>query len=183
LPQGQIGNVCFKGIQTFAGYVDDPKATAEALSRDGYLYTGDLGWVDAKGLHFSGRAKWVIKPAGNQVFPGDIEEHFAKLADKVGGCGVVGVDHPLWSEAVVAFVEKRPGAELTEVELRRHARGLTSYMRPLHYVIVEAGELPLNRVAKVDTLRLKEMAKEEVKRLRERGRWDHQAVEEQDGDC
>jgi acyl-CoA synthetase (AMP-forming)/AMP-acid ligase II len=179
LPAGQIGHVCFKGVQTFAGYVNDPKATAAALSTDGYLYTGDLGYVDEKGLHFSGRAKWVIKPAGNQVFPGDIEEHFAKMADKAGGCGVVGVDHSLWSEAVVAFIEKRPDVELTEVELRRHARGLTSYMRPLHYVILEPGTLPLNRVAKVDTLRLKDLALEEVRRLRERGRWDRQPVEDE----
>jgi hypothetical protein len=74
-------------------------------------------------------------------------------------------------EAIVAFVEKKPGAELTEADLRRHARGLTSYMRPLHYVIVEPGQLPLNRVAKVDTLRLKEMAEKEVRELKERGRW------------
>lgn len=180
LPEGSIGHVCFKGIQTFAGYVNDREATAAAISKDGYLYTGDLGWVDGKGLHFSGRAKFVIKPAGNQVFPGDIEEHFAKLADKVAGCGVVGVDHALWSEAIVAFIEKRPGVELTEVELRRHARGLTSYMRPLHYVIVEPGALPLNRVAKVDTLRLREMAQAEVKALRERGRWDRQPAGAED---
>jgi acyl-CoA synthetase (AMP-forming)/AMP-acid ligase II len=179
LPAGQIGHVCFKGVQTFAGYANDPKATAAALSADGYLYTGDLGFVDEKGLHFSGRAKWVIKPAGNQVFPGDIEEHFAKLSEKVAACGVVGVDHSLWSEAVFAFIEKRPGVELTEVELRRHARGLTSYMRPLHYVILEPGTLPLNRVAKVDTLRLKDLALEEVRRLRERGRWDRQPVEDE----
>ncbi|HPT28538.1 MAG TPA: class I adenylate-forming enzyme family protein [Bryobacteraceae bacterium] len=180
LAEGQIGHVCFKGIQTFDGYVNDPAATAAAASKDGYLYTGDLGWVDGKGLHFSGRAKFVIKPAGNQVFPGDIEEHFAKLTDKVGGCGVVGVEHALWSEAVVAFVEKLPGVDLTEVELRRHARGLTSYMRPLHYVILEPGTLPLNRVAKVDAMRLKDLALEEVRRLRERGRWDRQPVENED---
>jgi acyl-CoA synthetase (AMP-forming)/AMP-acid ligase II len=180
LTPGQIGHVCFKGVQTFAGYVNDPEATAAAISKDGHLYTGDLGWLDSKGLHFSGRAKFVIKPAGNQVFPGDIEEHFARLADKVAGCGVVGVQHALWSEGIVAFVEKRPGADLTEVELRRHARGLTSYMRPLHYVIVEPGALPLNRVAKVDTLRLREMAQAEVKALRERGRWDRRPVEDED---
>ncbi len=72
----------------------------------------------------------------------------------------------------MAFVEKKPGAELTEPDLRRHAKGLTSYMRPLHYVLVESGQLPLNRTAKVDILRLQQMAAEEVARLRERGRWD-----------
>jgi fatty-acyl-CoA synthase len=178
LPDGTIGHVCFKGPQTFAGYLNDPEATSRVLSSDGYLYTGDLGWRDAAGLHFSGRAKWVIKPGGNLVFPGDVEEHFCRLTEKVASCGVVGVEHALWSEGIVAFVEKRPGIELTEPELRRHARALTSYMRPLHYVIVGPGGLPLNRVAKIDTLRLKTLAEEEVRQLRQRGRWDRGPVEE-----
>lgn len=169
---GEVGHVCFKGPQTFLGYVNDPEATRRAISSDGWLYTGDLGFLAADGLHFSGRAKWVIKPAGNQVFPGDVEEYLSQLSDKVASVGVVGVEHKVWSEAIVAFVEKRPGVELTETEMRRHARGMTSYMRPRHYVIVEPGQLPLNRVAKVDTLTLSGWAGEEVRKLRERGRWD-----------
>lgn len=177
LPEGEIGHVCFRGPQTFAGYVNNEEATRRTVSSDGWLYTGDMGWMDAQGLHFNGRAKWVIKPAGYQVFPGDVEDHICQLADKVASCGVVGVPHPIWVEAIVAFVEKRPGAELTEAELRRHARALTSYKRPLHYVILEPGQMPLNRVAKVDTLRLKEMATEEVRRLQERGRWKSETME------
>jgi acyl-CoA synthetase (AMP-forming)/AMP-acid ligase II len=113
----------------------------------------------------------VIKPAGNQVFPGDIENHFAQL-DAVAAMAVVGHEHSLWSEAIIAFVERKPDTALTEADLRRHARGLTSSMRPLHYVIVEAGQLPLNRTAKVDVLKLQQLAVEEVARLRARGRWD-----------
>ncbi|MBI4892667.1 MAG: acyl--CoA ligase [Acidobacteria bacterium] len=177
LPDGQIGHVCFKGPQTFAGYVADPDATRQAISTDGYLYTGDMGYRSAKGLHFAGRARFVIKPAGYQVFPGDVENHFAQLEDKVAACGVVGVAHPIWIEAIVAFVERKPGAEITEAELRRHARSLTSYMRPLHYVIVEAGQLPLNRVAKIDNLKLKEMAEAEVELLKARGRWQTESVD------
>lgn len=178
LPAGEIGHVCFRGPQTFSGYVGDEEATRRTISTDGWLYTGDMGFVDAQGLHFSGRAKWVIKPAGYQVFPGEVEEHICALSDKVASCGVVGVPHPIWVEAIMAFVEKKPGAELTEAELRRHARSLTSYKRPLHYVIVEPGQLPLNRVAKVDTLRLREMAEAEVRRLQERGRWAEETLEE-----
>jgi len=178
LPPGEIGHVCFRGPQTFAGYVNDEEATRGAISTDGWLYTGDVGYVDAQGLHFNGRAKWVIKPAGYQVFPGDVEDYICTLSDKVASCGVVGVPHPIWVEAIVAFVEKRPGAELTEAELRRHARGLTSYKRPLHYVILEPGQMPLNRVAKVDALRLKELALEEVRRLQERGRWAAEPMED-----
>ncbi|GIU76032.1 MAG: long-chain-fatty-acid--CoA ligase [Bryobacteraceae bacterium] len=178
LPEGRIGHVCFRGPQTFAGYVNDDEATRRTISTDGWLYTGDMGFADARGLHFNGRAKWVIKPAGYQVFPGDVEEHIAALSDKVAACGVVGVPHPIWVEAIVAFVEKKPGVDLTEAELRRHARALTSYKRPLHYVILEPGQMPLNRVAKVDTLRLKELAEAEVERLKQRGRWATEAVED-----
>jgi len=131
-----------------------------------------MGLVDEQGaLRFSGRARWVLKPAGYQVFPGDIENHIAQLP-QVANAGAVGHEHRIWSEGIIAFVEKRPGAELTEAELRKHARSLTSYMRPLHYVILEPGTMPLNRTAKVDIVKLQEMAKEEVARLRERGRWD-----------
>jgi acyl-CoA synthetase (AMP-forming)/AMP-acid ligase II len=178
LPAGEIGHVCFRGPQTFAGYVGDEEATRRTISSDGWLYTGDMGFVDAQGLHFHGRAKWVIKPAGYQVFPGEVEEHICALSDKVASCGVVGVPHPIWVEAIMAFVEKKPGADLTEAELRRHARALTSYKRPLHYVIVEPGQMPLNRVAKVDTLRLKEWAEAEARRLQERGRWAAETWEE-----
>jgi acyl-CoA synthetase (AMP-forming)/AMP-acid ligase II len=169
---GEIGHVCFSGPQTFLGYVNDPEATAATLSKDGWLYTGDMGRVDECGLHFSGRAKWVLKPSGYQVFPGDVETHFSSLAGKVANIGVVGHPHRIWSEGIMAFVEKRPGADLTEAELRKHARSLTAYMRPLHYVILDPGAMPLNRTAKVDVIRLQELAKEEVDRLRERGRWD-----------
>ncbi len=131
-----------------------------------------MGYKDGTGLHFSGRSKWVIKPAGYQVFPGDVEDHFCKLQDTVRECGAIGVEHRLISEGIVAFVEKKPGADVAVQELRRHARSLTSYMRPHHYVLLEPGQMPLNRVAKVDYLRLQEMARVEIQRLRSRGGWD-----------
>lgn len=172
LPAGEIGAVCFRGPQTFLGYVNDPAATARALSTDGYLYTGDMGYVDAQGLHFAGRAKWIIKPKGYQVYPGQVEDFLCELRDKVASAGVVGAAHEVFSEGIVAFVEPRPGVALSAEELRRHAEGMASYMRPLHYVILEPGALPLNRVAKTDYVTLSEMAKAEVSRLREAGGWD-----------
>jgi acyl-CoA synthetase (AMP-forming)/AMP-acid ligase II len=164
--------VCFRGAQTFLGYVNDPTATARAISRDGFLYTGDLGYKDAAGLHLTGRDKWVIKSLGYQIFPGDVERHICGLAEKVANCVVVGVAHEVVSEAVVAVVEKRPGVELTHKELDRHARTLASYMRPRHWIILEAGQMPLNRVAKPDYVRAQEMARQEIAALRERGEWD-----------
>jgi acyl-CoA synthetase (AMP-forming)/AMP-acid ligase II len=159
LGEGAIGHVCFRGPQTFLGYVNNPEATAQTVSRDGWLYTGDMGRVGAGGLQLAGRAKWVIKPAGYQVFPAEVEE-FLMRHDKVQACGVVGAPHEVFSEAIVAFVEPKPGVELTVAEMARHARGMASYMRPGRWVLLAPGGLPLNRVAKTDYLRLQSMAGE-----------------------
>lgn len=172
LPAGEIGHVCFRGPQTFLGYVNDPAATAATVSRDGFLYTGDLGTMDAAGLHLTGREKWVIKTMGYQIYPGDVERHICALEEKVANCVVVGVAHEVVSEAVVAVVEKRPGAELNLAELERHARSLTSYMRPRHWIILESGQMPLNRVVKPDYLRAQQMARQEIAQLRAQGEWD-----------
>ncbi|MGA2961663.1 MAG: class I adenylate-forming enzyme family protein [Candidatus Korobacteraceae bacterium] len=171
LPEGEVGHICFHGPQTFLGYLNDPEATARTISRDGFLYTGDLGFKDSEGIHFSARAKWVIKPSGYQVFPSDVENHFCVLAE-VAACAVVGVAHALISEAIVAFVEIKPGAELSYSMLERHARELATYMRPRHFVLLQPSGMPLNRVAKPDYLRLREMAEREIGELREKGKWD-----------
>ena len=173
MPAGANGAICFSGPQTFMYYVNAPEATAKTISSDGFIYTGDLGFVDDKGLHFSGREKWVIKPKGYQVFPAQVEEQIAELQEKVAMVGVVGVEHEIFSEGIVAFVEKKPGVTLGVPELKAHAKeAMAAYMRPLHYEIVEAGEFPLNRVAKTDYVTLSERATAIVKALREQGAWD-----------
>lgn len=172
LPQGEVGHVCFRGPQTFLGYVGDEEATTKAISRDGFLYTGDLGRMDATGLHLTGRAKWVIKSLGFQVFPGDVEAHVCALSQKVATCVAVGVEHAVASEAVVAVVEIRPGVELDARELDRHARMLPSYMRPRHWILLEPGKMPQNRVGKPDHTRVQQMADEAIAQLRAVGEWD-----------
>jgi len=173
LPDGQTGHICFTGPQTFLGYVDDPEATARAISSDGVMYTGDMGHKDEAGLHFSGRKKWVIKPKGYQVFPAQVEEQIAELKGLVGMVGVVGVEHEVFSEGIVAFVEKKPGVDLRVEQLQRHAqKTLAAYMRPLHWVLIEAGQFPLNRVAKTDYVTLSQRAAELVAELRATGGWD-----------
>ena len=69
-------------------------------------------------------------------------------------------------------MEKKAGVELTVQELDRHARTLAPYMRPRHWILLEAGQMPLNRVVKPDYLRAQEMARQAIAALRERGEWD-----------
>ncbi len=172
LPDGEIGHICFRGPQTFAGYVNDPEATARTISRDGFLYTGDLGYKNNRVVHLSGRAKWVIKSFGYQVFPGDVEAHIGDFPEKVMSCIVVGVAHEVAGEGIVAIVEKRPAVELSTQELERHTRTLATYMRPRHWIVVDPGQMPLNRLGKPDHQRAQQIANEEIAKLRSSGNWD-----------
>lgn len=172
LEDGEIGNVCFKGPQTFLCYLNDPEATSQAISTDNFLYTGDMGYSDDQGLHLTGRAKAIIKPKGFQVFPGQIEEHFCKLSGKVYNSVVIGLEHEVFGEAILAFIEKRPGTELTIEELNEHAMGLPSYMRPLNYVVTEMNSLPLSCFGKIDYIKLREIGEKVVEGLRSKGGWD-----------
>ncbi len=172
VPDGDVGEICFSGPQVFIGYVNNEEAYRRTVSKEGICYTGDLGYKGEKGLHFSGRSKLVMKPKGYQVHPAQVEDHFAQLADRVACCGAVSAPHEVFSEGVVLFVEPKPGAEVRIEDLDHHAKGIASYMRPSHYVILEPGSLPLNRVAKTDYVKLKECAMKEIEQLRSSGGWD-----------
>jgi acyl-CoA synthetase (AMP-forming)/AMP-acid ligase II len=174
LPPGEEGEVCFAGPQVFLGYLRDPEATARAVSSDGVLYTGDLGsYTRERGLRLHGRAKLVVKPKGYQVFPGDVEEHIVgALAGRVAAAAVVGAEHAVFSEGIVAFVEAAAGATVTAQEVHAACGDIASYARPSHVEIVAPGGIPLNRVAKTDYLLLRERAAALVARLRSEGGWD-----------
>ena len=127
---------------------------------------------DETGLHFTGRSKLVIKPKGYQVFPTQVEEHFAALRAKVASVGAVGAPHELFSEGIVLFVEKHAGVELDADELMEHSKGIAAYMRPSHFEIMEQGQFPLNRINKTDYVLLKEKAIQLIDTLRAQGAWD-----------
>lgn len=174
LPDGEAGEICFSGPQVFIDYVNNPEAYRKTVSTDGVCYTGDLGYISDRGLAFSGRSKLVIKPKGYQVHPGQIESHFGELRDQVANCGAVGAPHDVFTEGIVLFVELKPDVTLTREELEAHAKGIAGYMRPSHYVLLESGTFPLNRVAKTDYVVLSQRAQEEVEQLRGECGWDQE---------
>lgn len=171
--KGEIGEICFSGPQIFLGYLNDPDNTRKTISKEGICYTGDLGYYDEKGLHFAGRSKLVIKPKGYQVYPDDVEHHISeKLKGKVNMVAVVGAEHNVYSEAIIAFVEPLQGVEITPEDVIKACDDISAYSRPSHVEIVKPGQFPLNRVAKTDYVLLKEEAKKIVERLRSEGKWD-----------
>ena len=130
MPCGQIGEVAVRAPQLMAGYWERPKETAEMI-RDGWLYTGDLGYLDEDGyLSIVDRKKDVIKPSGFQVWPREVEEVIA-THPAVQEVGVAGVPDPKSGEAVKAYVVLREGMTATEADIKEHCRkSLTGYKVP-----------------------------------------------------
>ncbi len=159
LAPGQVGEVCVRGDVVMRGYWKDPEATAKAL-RDGWLWTGDLGSMDADGfLTLKDRSKDLIVSGGSNIYPREVEE--VLLAHPaVAEASVVGRPDREWGEAVVAFVvprEKAPDpAELDRFCLDHIAR----FKRPKEYRFVQ--RLPKNNYGKVLKTELrKALAREE----------------------
>ncbi len=174
LPDGEIGEVCFSGPQVFKGYFGNEEATRKTISKDGWCYTGDLGFKDNKGLHLAGRSKFVIKPKGYQVYPPQIEAEVEKVPE-VAMAGVVGARHEIHSEGVVLYVELKKRKQMPdEATLRKkilaQCDNLPAYMRPNLIIFID--EMPLNRVDKTDYKILNERVKQDVDAERARGGWD-----------
>ena len=133
--------------QLMKGYWKKPAETANAI-RDGWLYTGDLGYLDEDGyMYIVDRKKDVIKPSGFQVWPREVEEVIASHP-AVAEVGVAGVPDPYQGQAVKAWVVLRPGQKVTADELRAYCRQkLAAYKVPKH--IEFRASLPKSTIGKV----------------------------------
>ena len=143
-----VGEVQFRGPSVIRGYWNDPQATAAAIDGDGWLATGDLGYLDEDGdLFLVDRKKEMIIRGGYNVYPREVEEvlyeHPAVLE-----AAVVGVPHESLGEDVAAIVVPRPGAELDPEELKAWAKErVAAYKYPRHVVLV--AELPKSPTGKI----------------------------------
>ncbi|HDR14605.1 MAG TPA: long-chain fatty acid--CoA ligase, partial [Desulfobacteraceae bacterium] len=176
LADGEIGEICYHPPIVFLGYYGQPEATAKAISKEGILYTGDIGCFKDMGtyraLYLSGREKFMIKQKGFKVFPGEVEDHISKL-DKVDVVEVIGMPHSIFDDGIFAFVKPKPGEELTAQAVMEHCKEIASYKRPQYVEIWPTDKLfPLTRSTKVDKLALKKLAAPIIESLRKGGGWD-----------
>jgi len=130
LAAGQVGEIVVRAPQLMSGYWQRPDETAQML-RDGWLFSGDLGYLDEDGyLFIVDRKKDLIKPSGFQVWPREVEEVIA-THPAVAEVGVAGIPDPQCSEAVKAWVVLRQGQHATEAEIRAYCREkLVAYKVP-----------------------------------------------------
>lgn len=141
------GEILVRGGMVFAGYLDDPEATAAKL-RDGWLHTGDSGAIDEAGLlRVVDRRDDLLISGGENVYPAEIEAVLVAHA-AVAEAAVVGAPDDRWGAVPVAFVVPAPGVRLEPEDLRRHCRArLAAYKVPVRIEIVE--DLPRNPIGKV----------------------------------
>jgi len=176
LANEEIGEICYHPPIVFSGYYNQPEETKRAVSTEGILYTGDLGYFKQmsgyKALYLSGRKKFLIKQKGYNVFPGEVEEHIARL-EGVDTVEVIGMKHELFDEGIFAFVRPSKDVPLTSAGVMEHCKSIASYKRPQHVEIWPFDkELPLTRSTKVDKLKLTALADPIVENLRKAGKWD-----------
>jgi long-chain acyl-CoA synthetase len=147
LPAGEVGEIVHRGPNVMLGYFKDPQAT-EAAQKFGWHHTGDLGMFDAGGqMLFLDRKKDMIKTGGENVASVKVEA--AILAHPaVAAVAVLGLPHVRWSEAVCAFVVRKPGAECDEAAIIEHCRScLGAFEVPKVVRFIEA--LPSTATGKV----------------------------------
>jgi long-chain acyl-CoA synthetase len=121
LPRGQIGEIVAAGGTVMLGYWRQPELTAQAI-RNGYMHTGDLGYMDKDGyVYVMDRLKDMIVSGGENVYTVEVENAILNHP-AVRECAVFGIPHDIWGEAVHAAVALKDGASLTAEELIEHCR-------------------------------------------------------------
>lgn len=151
----EIGEVCARGLSRMIGYHANPEATTEAVDTDGWLHTGDLGAMDARGyVRITGRVKEMIIRGGENHFPAEIENVLLEHPD-VAEVAVAGLPDDKWGEIIGAFVRMEDGCQMDEDELRRHCRAHMSPQKtPAVWRAVEA--FPLTGSGKIQKFALRE---------------------------
>lgn len=148
VPAGEVGEVLAMSPARMKAYFQNPEATAEVLTGDGWLRSGDLGRVDADGyLYIVGRQKDLIIRGGANIYPPDIEGVIHDLPG-VLECAVVGVPDAVFGERVKAFVVAKEELVLTDEKVRDHcAAFLAEYKVPAEVQFVNA--LPKGPTGKI----------------------------------
>ncbi len=154
LKNGEIGEVVAKGAYLMNGYFGLPKEK-QAIDKDGWLHTGDLGFLDDEGyLHLSGRIKDIIIKNGENVSPVDVEQEINKN-DAIREVKVLGAPNPVTGESVEACIVLNKDVSFNEEVLRSQLKGrIAPFKIPSHFFVYES--FPVNSNGKIDQRSLKE---------------------------
>ena len=154
LPEGEDGEVYLRGPMVMPGYWRRPVATADTITSDRWLRTGDIGRMEGGRLYLSSRKRDLIFRGGENVYPVEIEKIIEDHPD-VEECGVIGVDDPELGQRVKAFVVPRLGHSIDVEAVRAFCAAQLAYYKVPEQWEVREGSLPRNAAGKIlkDVLR------------------------------
>ena len=163
LPLGETGEICFRGYHIMRGYYGDDEATKKALDENGWLYSGDLGVMDAEGyVSITGRLKEMIIRGGENIYPREIED-FLFTHPKISEVAVFGIPDEFYGEEIMAWIQLHDGETATEEEIREYCKGELAHFKVPRYIrFVE--EFPMTVTGKVQKYRMREMVLEEMRK-------------------
>ena len=158
-PPGVPGELLCRGYNIMKGYYKMDEATANAIDKDGWMHSGDLGTVDEDGYYrITGRIKDMIIRGGENIYPREIEE-FLYTMPGVKDVQVVGVPDPKYGEVVGAFIKRFEGSDIAEGDVQEFTRArLARYKCPKYVFFVE--EFPQTASGKIQKYKLRDMAAE-----------------------
>ncbi len=151
--EGEVGELAVKGDGVMKCYYKNPEATAEILTEDGWLLTGDMARRDEDGfIYLVDRKKDVIITGGENLYPVQIED-FLRAHEKIKDVAVIGLPHERLGEIAAAIIEIKPGMNCTEEEIQEFCLALPRYKRP-RKIIFE--DVPRNPTGKIEKPKLRE---------------------------
>jgi acyl-CoA synthetase (AMP-forming)/AMP-acid ligase II len=164
LPPGLVGEIQVRSPRVMKGYFRDEQMTAQAFTPDGWLRTGDVGYVDEDGyVYLTGRADDLIIRGGENISPDEVEE-VLNSHPKVQECCVIGIPDPEFGQQPFAFCVLKGGEQATEEELIEFCRErLSPFKRPRGIAFVES--LPRSHMGKL----LRRRMREEYERMISKG--------------
>lgn len=155
LPPLVAGKILARGPRVMKGYWRDEEKTKQVITSDGWLRTGDIGWMDEEGyIYLAGRSDDMIIRGGENISPGEVEDVIHSHA-KVEEAAVIGISDPEWGQEPRAIVVLKRGEIATQEEIIEYCRPkLAGFKRPRSVVFVDA--LPRNPMGKVLRKKLRE---------------------------
>src|SRR5262245_30309515 len=128
-PAGEVGELWTRSPQNMKGYWNRPEETASVLVADGWLRTGDAGYLDEEGyVYLTDRVKDMIISGGENVYPAEVENALADHPD-IADVAVIGVPDPRWGETVKAVVVRTPGRDPSPAAIIAHARARLAHFK------------------------------------------------------
>jgi fatty-acyl-CoA synthase len=155
VPVGEQGEICCRGYLVMTGYNDNPEATAATIGADGWLHTGDLGRMDARGyVRITGRVKEMIIRGGENLFPAEIENAMLEH-EAIAEVAVVGIPDEKWGEQVACFLRGNGRPKPDDAALKVFIRErLSPQKTPAYWIWVD--EWPLTGSGKIQKFKLRE---------------------------